>query len=286
MNAQNNPDVAIGRSVKNQKTPEQRITPPVVLRLPGMEGAKVDENLRYTDVDNPHLLMDVYMPADGSWDAPLPIVVFLHGGASPEYRPKDWGFFRSWGRLIAASGMVGVAFTHRLGYPKPFFSDTAADLSRALEYIRANADSWNADRDRICLAAWSAGGPLLATAMREKPSFVRCLLAFYALLDCQHSRAHTDNESPALVEAFSPIHYLEGEAPSRIPIFVARAGQDENRTINDSIDRFVAAAMAANAPITLMNHPSGEHGFDNQNDDERSREIIQSAIAFMHAHLQ
>jgi acetyl esterase/lipase len=286
MNAEKNADVAMSRSAKNPKTPEQRVTPPVVLRLPGMESAKVEENLRYTDVDNPHLLMDVYTPANGARDARLPIVAFLHGGASPQYRPKDWGFFRSWGRLVAASGMVGVAFTHRLGYPKPFFSEASADLSRALEYIRANADSWNADRDRICLAAWSAGGPLLATAMREKPSFVRCLVAFYALLDCQHSRAHTDNESPACVQALSPIRYLQGEASFRIPIFVARAGQDENRAINDSIDRFIAAAMAANAPITLMNHPLGEHGFDNQNDDERSREIIQSAIAFMRAHLK
>jgi hypothetical protein len=56
--------------------------------------------------------------------------------------------------------------------------------------------------------------------------------------------------------------------------------------MNDSIDRFVGAAIAANAPIAFMNHPSGERGFDNQNDDDRSREVIQSAIAFMRAHLR
>jgi len=71
-----------------------------------------------------------------------------------------------------------------------------------------------------------------------------------------------------------------------IPMFVSRAGQDEIPMLNDSIDRFVAAAIAANAPIAVMNHPFGEHGFDNQNDDERSREIIRGAIAFMHTHLQ
>jgi hypothetical protein len=69
-------------------------------------------------------------------------------------------------------------------------------------------------------------------------------------------------------------------------MFVARAGQDQIPGVNDSIDRFVAAAIASNAPITLMNHPTGEHGFDNQNDDNRSHEIIQSALAFMHNHLR
>jgi hypothetical protein len=44
--------------------------------------------------------------------------------------------------------------------------------------------------------------------------------------------------------------------------------------------------MAANAPVTVINHPTGEHGFDNQNDDDRSREIIQSALAFMTTHLR
>jgi dienelactone hydrolase len=70
-----------------------------------------------------------------------------------------------------------------------------------------------------------------------------------------------------------------------VPFFVARAGQDEIPLMNDSIDRFVAAALAANAPLTCMNHPFGEHGFDNQNDDDRSREIIRAALAFLRAHL-
>jgi len=30
--------------------------------------------------------------------------------------------------------------------------------------------------------------------------------------------------------------------------------------MNDSIDRFCAAAVAANLPLTFLNHPAGEHG--------------------------
>jgi len=47
----------------------------------------------------------------------------------------------------------------------------------------------------------------------------------------------------------------------------------------------VKEALARNIALSLLNHPDGVHGFDNQNDDERSREIIRSAIAFMYIHL-
>jgi hypothetical protein len=68
-------------------------------------------------------------------------------------------------------------------------------------------------------------------------------------------------------------------------MFVARAGLDGIPGINDSIDRFARVALTQNSPITIVNHPRGEHGFDTQTDDERSREIIRSALTFMRAHL-
>jgi len=93
--------------------------PAVVYQLPGMDAVTVRPNLKYCDVDNPFLLMDIYTPPSLSNNAPLPIVVFIHGAAGAQYKPKDWGLFQSWGRLIAAAGMVAVMFTHRLATPSP-----------------------------------------------------------------------------------------------------------------------------------------------------------------------
>jgi acetyl esterase/lipase len=211
--------------------------------------------------------------------------MFIHGGVGAQYKPKDWGIFQSWGRLIAAAGMVAVMFTHRLGYPKPLLAESAVDVSNALDYIRSHADSFHADPNRIGVVAWSAGGPLLSIAMRDRPPFVRCLVAFYAYLDIQRSPFHIENESVESLKAFSPISYLHGDTSAMIPLFIAKAGQDEVPMMNDSIDRFLTAAIAANASMTYMNHPFGEHGFDNQNDDDRSREIIRSALAFLQNHL-
>jgi hypothetical protein len=40
------------------------------------------------------------------------------------------------------------------------------------------------------------------------------------------------------------------------PTLVVRSGRDA-KTLNDSIDAFVAAALAKNAPVSLINYPRG-----------------------------
>jgi acetyl esterase/lipase len=259
---------------------------PVVYKVAGMEKVKVIPDLNYTASDSPYRKMDVYVPPSLGKSERLPAVVFIHGGASERFTPKDWGIYTSWGRLIAASGMVGVTFTHRLGFPKTLLTEGAADVTDAIKYIRANADPLNIDKDRICLIAFSAGGPLLSTAMREKPAYVRCLVAFYTFMDIQQSDVHRNSETLETVKKFSNITYMtEEEAIKIAPLLIARAGKDEVPTMNDSIDRFIREALSKNMSITVMNHAQGSHAFDNTNDDDRSREIIQSAIAFMRLHL-
>ncbi|HEY2736806.1 MAG TPA: hypothetical protein VGK45_00285, partial [Thermoanaerobaculia bacterium] len=69
------------------------------------------------------------------------------------------------------------------------------------------------------------------------------------------------------------------------PLFLARAGKDQFPHLNDSIDRFVAGALARNLPVTLVNHPEGPHAFDLFLDTEMSREIIRQVLAFLCFHL-
>lgn len=276
-------------AAQNNLPPEVRemarkVMMPVVYRVPGMDRVKVIQNLKYTKTDDPNILMDVYLPPDLGAAEKRPAVIFIHGGAKTEYTPKDWGIYTTWGRLIAASGFVGVTFTHRLEYPTASLKNAAQDVTAAINYLRANADKYNVDKDRICLIAFSAGGPMLSLAMHGDMLYVRCLVGFYAFMDIQQSD-YRKTETPETVKAFSPITYLQKD-PSKIPpMFIGRAGRDEVPTMDDSIDRFVNEALAKNIALTLMNHPQGVHGFDNQNDDERSPEIIRSAIAFMQIHL-
>jgi acetyl esterase/lipase len=277
------------RSVAESLAVTERVARPVVYRLPDMDRVRVISNLKYSEVDNPFLLMDVYVPPDLKPHERRPVVVFIHGGAGPEHKPKDWGMFQSWGRLVAAAGMVAVMFTHRFSPPPQLLLvEAASDLSAALQYLRSNADSFHADGDCVGVCAWSSGGELLTPLLRDRPVFVRCLVAFYALLDVQQYAPPGDAAALRYLKAFSAIASLPEDASTLMPMLVVRAGRDDIPTLNDALDRFVARALAANAPITVMNHPTGGHGFDsvdNTGDEERSKQIVRSSIGFMRTHL-
>jgi len=263
----------------------RKVMMPVVYRVPGMEKVRVVQNLKYTDTNDPNILMDVYVPPDLARAERRPVVIFIHGGAKPEWTPKDWGVYTTWGRPVAASGLVSVTFTHRLEYPTKSLENAAQDVTAAINYVRANADKYSVDKDRICLIAYSAGGPMLSLAMRGDMTYVRCLVGFYAFMDIRQSD-YSKTEKPETLSAFSPVAYLQKDASKIPPIFIARAGRDQVATMDNSIDRFVKEALVRNIALTFANHPQGVHGFDNQNDDDRSREIIRSAIAFMQSHLE
>lgn len=274
-----------GAVMGNEQPPQmdkaamERAMRPIVYRVPAMDRVVVHSNLKYTNVNEPRLLMDVYVPPNLSPEERRPFVLLVHGGAPPGVPVKEMGAFKSWGRLIAAHGMIAVTFTHRLQWPLSKLDESAADVRAAIEFARANAAKFNVDADRMCIAAWSAGGPLLTVALKDESPSLRCQLAIYPLVDVRG----LTTDSRDVLERFSLNTYLRQRA--FVPLFIARAGNDAIPALNERLDRFTAAALAANAPITLVNHPSGVHGFDLENDDPRSREIIRGALEFLRSHL-
>jgi acetyl esterase/lipase len=266
----------------------ERVNRPVVYTVPGTDRVRVRKNLVYKKDGAVPLEMDVYTPhGEGAPGRRPPVVVFIHGGVPPDVpvRPKDWGIYESWGRLVAASGMAGIAFNHRVGFPDPNLVTAESDLRDAIEFVRSRAAELGVDGDRIALAAFSAGGPLLAPAIREPRPYVRCLVAFYAFLDLTQSALHRRFLSEEVIRRFSPAAAVAESSAALPPMFVARAGRDQIPDLLPGLDRFVSEALKKNVDLAFFNQPGGEHGFDNVPGDSRSREIVREAVEFLRRNL-
>jgi len=68
-------------------------------------------------------------------------------------------------------------------------------------------------------------------------------------------------------------------------MLVVKAGRDEMPGLNESIDRFVARALPANLPVTVVNQPTGPHGFDIFDATDQSRTVIRQIPGFLSVHL-
>jgi acetyl esterase/lipase len=253
---------------------------PVVYRLPGMEKADVRAGVVFDGTVEPPLALDAYRPPGLKPGERRPAVVFV-GGAE---RSRDWRWAVSLGQLAAASGVVGIVADKR--YPRGFEGTRAgfADTEKLLAFLRSHGEL-GIDPERICLWTFSAGGRLAAVGLQPGGPAIRCLVAFYSVLDLtpELSGAGEESERAALLRRYSPLQALAALADGGKPLpalFVARAGRDAPNT-NGGIERFVAAALRLNVPLTVMNYPGGVHGFDLANDTPESRAILAAALGFI-----
>jgi len=253
----------------------------VVYQVPGMNLVRVKRNLIYKRVGGRELQMDVYSPrvARGR----LPAVLFIHGGRIPANiltTPKDWDVYISFGQLVAASGFVGVNFNHRF-YTWESLPDSQSDVMDAINYVRENAGRLGVDPERIILWSVSAGGIFLSQPLRDRPAYLSAIVAYYSELDLQNERASAPaSVSDETLRDFSPVYHLERTAQNQPPMFIARAGLDDT-TLNEGLDHFVQVALKKNVTLELFNHPTGHHGFDIEDNNARSREILKRTIEFL-----
>jgi acetyl esterase/lipase len=257
---------------------EEMIRMRVVLRVPGMDEVGIRRDLVYKTASGEALHMDVFSPEEPP--EPRPGVILVHGGPIPRTGAKNMGVFLSYGELLAASGFVAVSFDHRFLAPERL-PDAGSDVADLVAHVRANAASLGIDPDRLALWAFSGGGPFLAAPLRERPAWLRAVVAYYAVLDLQEPAPGADSGiGTELRRTFSAVLGLGEDARSAPPLLVARAGLD-HPWLNAGIDRFVTAATARGATLDLLSHPEGRHGFDILDDDDRSRQIIRRTLEFL-----
>lgn len=255
----------------------------VVYTLPGADTVSVKRDELDHRADNGPLHLDLYRPPDAAPDARLPAVLVVAGYPDDGYTRfvgcsfTETGWSVSWGRLLAASGMVAVIYTNR---------EPAADAEAVLSHLRSASVSLGIDGDRLALLATSGCVPTsLWLLAQEAGKTLRCsvMISGY-MLDLDASTAVAD-ASRSFGFANPGAGMTVDDLPPDVPLFIARAGRDETPQLNDSIDRFVYRALARNLPTTVVNHATAPHAFDLLDDSETSRDIIRQMLAFMRRHL-
>jgi acetyl esterase/lipase len=275
---------ALGLLLHTAAAAQNRVNPAevsIVSRAPGMERAVVRRDVVFDNSTSPPLAFDAYLPRGMRAGERRPAIVFVSGAE----RVRQWRWFVTWGQLAAARGVVAVVPDKR--YPRGLdgLRSGSVDTEKLLAHLRSDGGRLGIDPERICLWTFSAGGRLTAVGLKGGAPSVRCIVVFYGVLDlAQEFSAVTDEARRAeLLRQYSPLHALEtaaGAGAKLPPILVARAGKD-SPSLNSGIDSFAAAALRLNAPLTLVNYPEGDHGFDGLNDTPQSRAIIEAALRFV-----
>lgn len=119
-----------------------------------INGIALYENVTYSIVDGIELKLDIAVP--NNLTSPAPVIVDIPGGA--------WRIIRKSSEdamYYAEYGFIGVSITHRTS-DIAIFPAQIHDCKTVIRWLRAHADEYNIDSDRIGVTGFSSGGHLAA----------------------------------------------------------------------------------------------------------------------------
>ncbi|MFN7943440.1 MAG: hypothetical protein U0X73_17745 [Thermoanaerobaculia bacterium] len=256
---------------------------PLVYEMTGMDEVEVRAGLRFPGADGVDCELDLYLPAAAQGGAPPPAVVIVGGYPDPGLERRlgcrfmDMGWSTGWARLLATCGIAAVTYANR---------DPAADLVALLDHLRRTGERLGIDARRVGLWASSGSAPLaLSQLMNDADRGLRCAALGYGYTLDLEGGSEVAEAARTFGFAYPAAGRSVADLSPDVPLFLARAGQDEMPGLNRSLDRFVARALESNLPVALVNHPTGPHAFDLVDPSSASRAIVREILAFLRLHL-
>ena len=111
------------------------------------------DDIRYAEVDGHPLLLDLYLPKNVNRP---PVVVWIHGGAWRSGSKSNMPLTD-----LVKSGFAVASVDYRLS-PVAKFPAQIHDCKAAIRFLRASAEKFGINTERIGIAGSSAGGHLVA----------------------------------------------------------------------------------------------------------------------------
>ena len=276
---------------KPEPTFAEMVKMPVVYSVPGMDRVAVPLRASSTGPSRGGASRwTSTLPPDLGPGERRPAILFVHGGpVGAGMKPEGtWASSSPYGALAAASGFVGVTFDHRYYGPGLGSWTPTRTWPPSRPTCAPRRPTLHVDEERLALWAFSGGGPFLSRALRERPAHVarRGRVLPGARPARRWPPGPRRSRRSRRRTRLSPAAQLgPGERP--FPPAPHRPGGTRRRVAPLDGGRLSCArACSGGAPLELLNHPQGRHGFDILDDDARSREIIARTFDFLKTHLR
>lgn len=253
------------------------------------------------------LKLDLFLPKG---EGPHPLVFFIHGGGWFGGHKQD-GQEKAW-MTLTESGYAVTSVDYRLSTEAPHPAGII-DCKNALRYLKAHAQEYHLDKERIAVAGDSSGGhyALMLALTPGNPDFeevseydetteVQCAVVWYPATDLAETmrtvqsgeytgfgaqfawenieryigKTITDVNDQALVQA-SPIHYIHEDMP---PILLQHGNADTICPIDQS-KRFLSAAEGQQVFLDVIE--GAEHG----DSAFETKENMERIVKFLDAYL-
>ena len=271
-------------AVRNRNRPSQ----PDRSKMPAMpDSVKLLADLPYADTDNPAQRLDLLLPTKRAADKPLPVIVFIHGGA---WQGGDKLSGRGQvARFVESGEYAGASVEYRLSGEAQWPAQIH-DCKAAIRWIKAHAKDHGLDAEKIAVWGSSAGGHLVAMLgvsgdvpelegmlgkHKDQTSRITCVADWFGptnlltMGDFPSKLDHRSANSPegrliggGILENkdkasnASPITWVSsGDAP----VFIAHGTADPTVPYNQS-EIFEVALKKVNVPVFLQTIDEGGHG--------------------------
>lgn len=266
-------------------------------------GVEFEKNIEYSNPDDQHLQLNMARPKDGA--GPFPAVICIHGGG---FRAGTRESFNGLCLQLAERGYVALTVSYRLA-PKYQFPAAVYDVKAAVRWMRANAEKYQIDPDRIGTTGGSAGGHLAQFlgvtsgvskfegdgGNAEYSSSVKCVVNFYGPSDFTKSYdasvdakdvlplflgGNLEQERHRHIES-SPLYWVTPEAAPTLFVH----GTKDAYVAHEQAEWIVERMKAADVEATLMTIEDGDHGFRTSSPDVKEK-IENARFEFFEKHLK
>jgi acetyl esterase/lipase len=244
---------------------------------------KITPDVVYGHKDGLAMTFDVYTPANPSRAG---VLFMVSGGWVSTWVPPESAI----GRFAALLAKGFTVFSVRHGSsPRYKVPDAAADVERAVRFIKQNASTFGVDPERLGAWGGSAGGHLSlmlgldpdagnaqhSDTVLRGASGVAAVVAYFPPVDLREW-AGPSERFPALdfakdlAASVSPIQFVSQDDP---PVLLIHGDADKLVPIAHS-QRLSAALKGAGVTVDFVTIPGGDHGFTNLAHRQRATELM------------